>query len=358
MKQYRFRNEKRYRRRRSTLLLILITVILAASAYALLAKDSPLAGIIPTASPTETASVPGTATPGAEPTETASATPTPTPTPSEVPKNGIETEDHGFLPAYESIGKSGDMEDIKAKVEDFVSKQSSKYGVHFIDLATGESFGVNDHDEYVAASTSKLPINVFLFKKIEAGEISLDDMISYQKEDVEPGTGIIQNEPFGTEYTVRETSKLSVIHSDNAGINMILRLVGKDKVSEYILGLGGEIYYAKRHRTSPHDLALVTQDLYKHYTNNPDLYGELIHNLENTDWNERINGLLPKDVKVAHKIGNQPAYRTFNDVGIVFASHPYVLAVMAEEIDYGASCKGISELSKMIYDEVEAYASK
>lgn len=343
MKRYRFRNERLYRRRRRIIALTLVTLLLLAVAYWFFLRDN---NFTASNSPTPTLS----ATP--EPQDTLAPSVEPTPEPL-----GTYTEDHGFLPAIGSVEKSGQVDAIKAKVEDYISKQSAKYGVYFIDLATGESFGINDRDEYVAASTSKLPMNVYLYTKIEAGEIDPEMVLKYLKEDFEPGTGIIQSKPYGTEYTVRETSKLSIIHSDNCAINMIIRICGIDNICQYILDLGGDIWYDKRHRTSPHDLALVTQELYRLYLNNPDLYGELIYNLENTDWKDRIDAKLPKDVKVAHKIGNQGAYNTFNDVGIVFASHPYVLAVMSEKTNYETACKGIGEISKIIYDEVEAYAS-
>ncbi len=355
MKQYRFRNERLYRRRRKAIALILVTLILLAAAYWFFIRENNQAATnSPTPTPTATHSQP-TEVPSTEPTP--SSEPTPESTPDAVTPQGTQTTDHGFLPAIGSVEKSGRTEAIKAKVQDYISKQSAKYGVYFIDLATGESFGINDRDEYVAASTSKLPMNVYLYTKIESGEIAPEMMLKYLNEDFEAGTGIIQGKPFGTEFTVRETSRLSIIHSDNCGINMIIRLLGIDNICQYILDLGGDIYYDKGHRTSPHDLALVTQELYRLYLNNPELYGELIYNLENTDWKDRIDANLPKEVKVAHKIGNQGAYNTFNDVGIVFASHPYVLAVMSEKTNYDAACKGIGELSRLIYDEVEAYAA-
>jgi beta-lactamase class A len=337
-------------------MLAFATLVLLAGVYFIFLKDNnPTSVNTPTSTPSQNVA---SDTPAG--TETASPIPpqtaTPSPSPNPVATNGTSTADHGFLPAIGSIDKSNKTGSVKSKVQDYISKQSGKYGVYFIDLATGESFGINDRDEYIAAPTSKLPMNVFLYTKIESGEVDPESKLQYLKEDFESGTGVIQNSAFGTEYTVRETSKLSIIHSDNCGINMIIRVLGIENICKYILDLGGDIYYDDHHRTSPHDLGLVTQELYRLYLNNPELYGELINNMENTDWNDRINSQLPKEVKVAHKIGNQT--RTSNDVGIVFASHPYVLAVMTDNVDFGTACKKIGELSKMIYDEVEAYAAQ
>ncbi|NLM74164.1 MAG: serine hydrolase [Clostridiaceae bacterium] len=348
MRQYRFKSEKVYRRRRTVTALLLVTILILAGIYVYTkVLSNPQDNTTPPEQTTENPDV------TQEPTNTPE-TPTPTPTPE--PPKGTETKDHGFLPAIGSVEKSGKMDEIRAKVEEFISRQKGKYGVYFIDLATGESFGINDRDSYIAASTSKLPMNLLLYTKIESGEIDPNAKLKYLKEDFEPGTGIIQNQPFGTEYTVRETSRLSIVYSDNCGINMIIRILGIENICQYILDLGGDIYYDDGHRTSPHDLGLVTQELYRLYLNNPDLYGQLINDLENTVFNDRLAVLTSEGVKVAHKIGNQ--VRNVNDVGIVFASHPFVLAVMTDNVDVGTATNKIGEIAKLIYNEVEAYAGK
>lgn len=266
------------------------------------------------------------------------------------------TPGHENMPEYATVTPIGNADALKGKVQEMLSTFPGKYGVTFVNLATGERFGIQDTDEYIAASTSKFPMNILLWKRIAAGEIDPESLLTYKQEDLETGTGVIQNEPYGTQYTVRETSRLSVIYSDNCGINMIIRLLDIEDIRQYIRDQGGVVEYGKRHRSCPSDMANCAVDLYRFYYEDPAVAGELIDFLENTKWNERINGQLPADVKVAHKIGNQTM--TANDVGIVFATQPYVLSVMTENVDFDAACRNISKLSKMIYEEVEAAAAR
>lgn len=372
MTKYHFKNEKMYKKRRAlvvtTTILSIIAIIMAA--YLLLNSDdltgaSKTLGVIYTTGTksgqsttsssagngADSTSVDSTAN-EANSTDSSSES---TPSGSNTDSKGVTTKEHGYLPKIGTVEKSGKMDELKKLITDYTSKLPGRYGVTYIDLATGEMVNVNDQVEYIAASTSKLPINVVLFKDIEAGKIKLDDKLVYKQEDLEYGTGIIQNSPYGTEYTVRETSKLSIRKSDNCGVNMIIRQVGIENVRQYIVGLGGKVYYGKRHRSCPYDMALVAQDLYKHYLENEEVYGELINNLENTDWSDRIDAKLPQEIKVAHKIGNQT--KTANDVGIVFGKHPYVLSIMTEDVDFGTACNNIASLSKKIFDFEEAYAS-
>lgn len=240
------------------------------------------------------------------------------------------------------------MNTIKKTLESYIGEQEGKYGLYYINLISGEEFGVNERDEFIAASTTKLPMNMLLYKEIATGKINFESILIYNEEDYEPGTGIIQESPFGTPYTVREAARLSIVYSDNCAMNMIIRLLGIDNIRKYMLELGGTIYYGDSHRTCPYDLALYAAELYRFYMESPEIAGILMEDLQNTHWNDRINKLLPDDIKVAHKIGNYP--KVYNDAGIVFAPEPYVLAVMSEDIRHETASDVIATISKIIYD--------
>ncbi|UZQ86130.1 class A beta-lactamase-related serine hydrolase [Thermoclostridium stercorarium] len=294
------------------------------------------AGGFPTATP---GGFPQAQTPAVEPALTLKPAPVQATVPVHPGRRG-----NGF--EAEAVPRT--LEELKKTLEKYIAQQSGRYGLYFINLVTGEEFGINDREKYIAASTTKLPMNLLLYKKIAAGEIDFDEKLVYLEEDFEPGSGVIQKSPFGTEYTVRETARLSVVYSDNCAINMIIRLLGIENIRQYMLDIGGTIYYGRDHRSCPYDLAVYARELYRFYQENPEIAGILIEDLQNTMWNDRINKLLPKDVKVAHKIGNYEG--VYNDVGIVFAEEPYVLAVMSENADQSVASDVIAQISKKIYD--------
>lgn len=371
MGSYYLNRNKKYKKRRALVVTITFFCIVAAfmGGYLLLNKDKITGADVSDnskqiATQTSTASDIETSTGGnsSQATDTVTtdtaktASNTTATSPISTDTNSVKTKAHGVLPKVGTVPKSGKMEELKKLITDYTSKLPGKYGVTFIDLATGEMVNVNDKIEYIAASTSKLPINVLLYKNIEAGKINMEDKLVYKQEDLEHGTGVIINSPYGTEYTVRETSKLSIQKSDNCGVNMLIRLLGIENVRNYIDEVGGQVHYGKTHRSCPYDMAQISQDLYKLYLNNEEVYGELINYMETTDWHDRIDAKLPPDVKVAHKIGNQISTR--NDVGIVFATHPYVLSVMSDNVNIDSATRAIADLSKIIYDFVEAYAKQ
>jgi len=273
-----------------------------------------------------TSAITPVATPAQESTHIPTQTPVPTLTPTPFPR---------------------DMEGLKKEIEDYILEQPGKYGLYFINLVNGDEFGINDKDEFIAASTTKLPMNLLLYKKIASGEIDPNSILTYLEEDFEPGSGVVQKSEYGTEYTVRETARLSIVYSDNCAINMIIRLLGIDNIRNYMQELGGTVYYGRRHRSCPYDLALYTRELYRFYIESPEIAGILIEDLQNTMWNDRINKYLPEGVKVSHKIGTFEG--VCNDVGIIFADEPYVLAVMSDGVEHAAAADVIGEISKKIY---------
>ena len=99
------------------------------------------------------------------------------------------------------------MEGLKKEIEDYILEQPGKYGLYFINLVNGDEFGINDKDEFIAASTTKLPMNLLLYKKIASGEIDPNSILTYLEEDFEPGSGVVQKSEYGTEYTVREIAR-------------------------------------------------------------------------------------------------------------------------------------------------------
>jgi len=282
-------------------------------------------------------------TPTALPTPTVipTAAPTATPSPTPIPKDN---------PAENMAG----LNELKGYIQRYFGMFDGRYGLTFVDIESGNSFDIAAYDQYIAASTSKLPINLYLFKKIAEGELDFDIVMEYLEEDLEYGTGRIIKGNYGDKYTVAQLVEYSLVYSDNCAINMIIRLCGRDNILNYMMDLGATINYGLRHRSCPADMAIFAMELYDRYTENPDLYGIMVNHLENTVFNDRINLYLPDDVPVAHKIGNYVKENAYNDVGIVFTGRPYIVSLMSEQTNENLEAfEVLAQTSLMIYRYME-----
>jgi len=167
------------------------------------------------------------------------------------------------------------VNDLYEYLQIYLSTYQGDYGMYFYNLDTNESFGIRDKEKYIAASTSKVPINLYLYKLVAEGKVDLDTEVEYLEEDLEWGTGKIIKEEFGVKYSLRELSKLSIEISDNCAINMIIRTVGKENFINYMNSLGAIVDY-HTYRTCPYDMYLYFDELYKLYNENTEVYSDLM----------------------------------------------------------------------------------
>ena len=83
---------------------------------------------------------------------------------------------------------------LKNQIKELIGKQKGNYSVYFADLDnTHQSFGLNEHEVYIAASLNKLPIIAFLYYLAGEGKFDLNEKVTIQEDDIQDyGTGIIR----------------------------------------------------------------------------------------------------------------------------------------------------------------------
>lgn len=238
--------------------------------------------------------------------------------------------------------------ELRLQLESYISGYQGVYGVYFIDIKREVEFGINEKVEFYAASTVKVPLNLYLYELIEQGIVNPYETLKYTDEDYEGGTGKIKYREKGAEYTVRQLSRLSITISDNIAANMLLRKVGRKNLKEYMRMIGGKVVSDEKNISCPEDMAVYLKHLYEFYSDNETLGKELADYLSGTVFNERIPLFLPDRVKVAHKIGNW--HGEYHDVGIVFSEDPYIVSVMSKNVPRKEEAfKVISDISAKIY---------
>lgn len=212
-----------------------------------------------------------------------------------------------------------------------LSLEKGTYGVYLFDLKSGHALGLNHREAFHAASTFKLPLNLYLYEQAAAGKVDLQTRLTYLQKHYEGGTGLLQYDPVGSRYSIAQLSLYSIVYSDNVATNILLSYLGRMNVKNYMRRLGGAVVHDKSNLTCPEDMAKYMAYLLAFAAKNPELGGLLIDYLQNTIYNERLPKPLPAGVKVAHKIGNWPYTGTYNDVGYVdHPENPYVIAVFSK----------------------------
>ncbi|MEH2316276.1 serine hydrolase [Nostoc sp.] len=126
------------------------------------------------------------------------------------------------------------MKVLEPQIKALMSRYSFlKTGMFFLDLDTGDYLDIGGDRVFPAASTIKLPILIAFFQDLDAGKVTLNEILTMRRDLVTNGSGTMQYERVGKKYTALETITKMVTISDNTATNMIIdRLGGAAKLNQ------------------------------------------------------------------------------------------------------------------------------
>ena len=290
---------------------------------------------------------------------------------------------------------------MKSNLEEIEKEFEGTVGISVKNLGTGEEAIVNGSIIFHLASVLKIPAMVELYRQVDAGNISLDDKIEMTNYARVPGSGIIKELTPGLEMTVRDYRTLMMMISDNTATDMIVDLVGKEKINNTMIELGlkdtmvatcREILFEilglrdvdpkeltidffnetiKKRRegkrkpsekprrkldnvSTPIEMMKLLEKIYKGEAASRESCDEIMALMKRCKTGQnRISKHLPRDdIELAHKTGTISG--VVNDVGIVFPKNkdPYIICVFTKDIE------GESEIYVPIGEEAIAKTSK
>ncbi len=262
-----------------------------------------------------------------------------------------------------SLGKK--IPGLTYNIEDLIAQYPDiEPQVFVIDLDTKGFVNLKSNAPVASASTIKLPVLVALFQDVDAGKVELTENLTITKDVIAGGSGNMQYEKPGTEYTVLETATKMMTISDNTATNMLInRLGGMDKLNQKFLDWG---LTATRLRNPLPDLTGTN-------TTSPEDLGNLLAQIERGEmisWRSRDrllyimrnivrNTLLPEgleaDAIIAHKTGDIKS--VLGDAGIVDMPNGkrYIISVLVKRPDNDPQAKEfIQKMSKITYQYFKA----
>lgn len=195
---------------------------------------------------------------------------------------------------------------------------------------SGERFGHNGDRRFVAASTVKIPIMIELFRQIDAGEHSLAERHVLREEDRAPGSGVMLHLHDGMEFTFGDLVYLMISISDNTATNILINIIGMDRVNATMSRLGmkgstlgrkmhgrGALAGEKENWATPNDYASAIGALLDNRAASPAACHEMTAMLEKQQNDRRIARYLPRGERPrwGSKTGSIPG--VVNDVGFI-----------------------------------------
>lgn len=207
--------------------------------------------------------------------------------------------------------------DFAGELEPFLQEHglgTHNFSLCYYNTVTGEEVRYNADKMMVAASTYKLPLNLYYYEMEAAGEIASDAVI--------PNSGT----------TLDVCHQKSIVDSNNeVSIAMLYHLGNfrtyKEKMSKYFSATGEELpylYFVDNYYSTGMMLDTLKY-LYENQAQFPELLEYMTQACSGAYFQKYVT-----DCQVAHKYGSFEGAE--NDVAIIFAQQPFLLAVYTQDV--------------------------
>lgn len=238
-------------------------------------------------------------------------------------------------------GTFAQYSEVFNSISTFVRSRDLVIGFAARDMETGITVMYNEHEFFPMQSVYKLHLALTVYDLVDKGKLSPDQNIFVGKGDLLPDTWSPLRDlyPSGNvSLPLRELLKYTVSESDNNACDILFRLVGgPGKVQKYIKRSGiidvnivsDEAHmhssWDEQYKNSTTPLSALNLLCRFHSGNllKSDSYVSLLNMMAETSTGlNRIKGLLPADVMVAHKTGTggvdpDGKISAVNDIGLI-----------------------------------------
>ena len=270
--------------------------------------------------------------------------------------------------------------DLQARLEARIAQTDAEVvGVYFLDLAAGDSVLIDADARMHAASTMKVPVMIQLYRDRDAGFFSLDDSLTITEtfRSIVDGSSYELGAPddsdttlyrrVGERESIRRLMELMITVSSNLAANMLIELVGADRIRGTMRELGADSISVLRgvedikayraglsNTTTARDEGVVYRAIAEDRAASPESCREMIDVLLRQEFNEGIPAGLPERVRVAHKTGWVPGLvRHDNGIVLLEGGERYVLVVLTKsDLDTEPANELIVDISRMVHDYV------
>ena len=237
------------------------------------------------------------------------------------------------------------------------SNYEGYYGIYFEDLNTGAWIGINEKEEFVPASLLKIPVLVATLKKVENGELSFEQTVLINKDDLDLKSGTLGKKGAGYNITIKDLLTYLIKESDNTATNTFTnRILTTEEFNNARVAMGLNLnpnYGA----ISPKQYSNILRSLY-YSTYLRRTFSELaLSMMSQTDYNNQLPAGVPPEIHISHKIGfffTPDGKAGYHDCGIIYyPDKPYILCVMSKQTTQNEANIVISEISRVVYRYID-----
>lgn len=247
--------------------------------------------------------------------------------------------------------------DLRKELRNQVDPYGDSFGFYFEYLPTGTTIGVNEKQEFHAASLFKVPVIMAYYRLKERLQIKNDPEVEIREEHIDDDFGTLYQKGVGHKIKISEAIRLALEESDNTAARVVATNVQETDFRDVYNGIDielvtdeeGAIMTAKNYSS-------ILKSLYFSAVLSKDSSQEILKYLSQSNFNDKLTAGVPPEITVSHKIGDfvdkKTGDKAYMDCGIVYLPRRPYLLCMVSETDEAVADERMSKLSKTIYEYV------
>lgn len=255
------------------------------------------------------------------------------------------------------------MTDWRTEIEALIRDLDGTAGLHIQDADGRIHLEHNATRRFPAASLIKLPIYLEYVNRVARGELDPAGKISLPHGSVAGGCGVLKDAPPGSSHALGRIAELMITVSDNIAANMLIDLLGPDRINAAARTLGMRDTRLQRkmmdlesqaagkdNYTTPRDVCVFLDALLHPRIMAPGTAREIISALRRQELNAKLPALLPPAAVVAHKTGELQGVE--HDAGLLFCGNKCCIAAVLTE-GLASNAAGVSfcrKIGRLVYD--------
>lgn len=268
------------------------------------------------------------------------------------------------------------VDSLRGRLDAIVARQpGAEVAIYYHDLSRPDSLLRNADVSFHAASTMKVPVMIELFRRVDAGTLSLDQSVVLENRfssladgtpfslDTSSDSEVSLYARIGRRVTLGELDDLMITRSSNLATNVLLALLDPKRVDATAHALGARHMEVRRgveddkafqlglnNTTTARDLGVLLTGIERGTVAARHSCAAMKAVLLRQTFNTEIPAGLPPGVPVAHKTGWITG--TLHDAAIVYppGRPPYVLVVLSRKIASEQDARAmIADLSRQVY---------
>lgn len=231
-----------------------------------------------------------------------------------------------------SILKNQDLKftkEEKEQLDSIMKKYGEGISVYFEDIESNNIYIYNGDEKYFIASLIKAPYCMYLYQLANDCKCDLNQKLLFEEKHKQEGTGKLKEMITPTELTVQELITYSIRYSDNTAMKILLEKYPYKGYTEYAKKLGinyiEDIKYVVNGDVCAKDAGVYIKAIYNFIETSK--YGQKFKE----DMMATRHPMIKTKYPIARKYGW--AKESFHDFGVVYAPHPYVIAICTNKDD-------------------------